>query len=197
MDSLINVLDWLQLHPQLAAAVFVLLVSVVMAVGIPGGNLLLLTSGLLFGAWAGALLATAGLLLGAWFTHALVFHTFGRWLQQRAGEEQKRWQGLAAEHNAPLLILPRLVLVIPFFLINIAYASARVPLATYLWTTLAGVFPVALLLARIGSRFSDMNALGEVSVVTLLLNMEVWLPLVGLLVLTAIGWLLLRRHQAT
>lgn len=196
MDLLLNLLDGMQQHPHIAGALFVLAVAVIMAVGIPGGNLLLLTAGVLFGPWLGAVYTLCGLMLGAWATHALIFHTFGRWLNQRAGDGQGRWRRLAAEENAPLLILPRLVPLIPFFLINVAYASVQVPLKTYLWTTLVGQMPTAFLLARVGSRFSEPRSLDSAEALAVLMSGEVLLPLAVLMTITLTAWLLLRLRSS-
>ena len=196
MDILLNVLAWIGQHPHLSGVLFVALTAGVMAIGVPGGNLLLLASGMLFGWVPGALLVTLGLALAALSTHLLIRSAFGRWLEQRA--ERGGWLSRRELHtsSALLLMLPRLVPVVPFFALNALYAMAGVPRWPYLWTTVLGVLPIALLVARIGSRFHDMEELAKVDLVPMLLSADVLLPLVLLALLTLSAWWALRRQQA-
>jgi len=190
-----QVLDWLQANPDISGVAYVLLVTLVMAIGIPGGNVLVLTGGLLFGAWLGAALAISGLVLGAMLTQLLIASTVGRWLQHRASSSGELPWHHAWHENALLLVLPRLVPVIPFFVINVSYACMGVPRWTYFWTTLVGVVPLVTLIARIGSRFSQLEDLSGVHVMALLLSRDLLIPLALLALLTVAGWLLLHRHH--
>jgi uncharacterized membrane protein YdjX (TVP38/TMEM64 family) len=63
------------------------------------------------------------------------------------------------------LALPRLLPVVPFFALNVLYALAGVPLRIFMWTTVLGLIAPALLMARIGSQFNNLE---EVSTVSLL-----------------------------
>ena len=190
-----QMLNWLQANPDISGVAYVALVALVMAVGIPGGNVLVLTGGLLFGAWLGAALAATGLVLGALLTQLLIASTVGRWLQQRATNSGELPWHHAWHENALLLILPRLVPVIPFFVVNVSYACMGVPRWTYFWTTLLGVIPLVTLIARIGSHFSELEDLSGVHVLALLTSRDLLVPLALLALLTLLGWLLLHRHH--
>lgn len=195
MEILLNFLEWISQHPQLSGVLFVALTAVVMATGVPGGNLLLLAGGLLFGWIPGALLATLGLALAALSTHLLIRSAFGPWLERRAARGGWLSRQNLGNGNALLLVLPRLVPVLPFFAVNILYVLAGVPRWPYLWTTIIGVLPIALLVAHIGSRFHDVWELDKVALLPMLLSLEVLLSLALLTALTVSAWWLLRRQQ--
>lgn len=186
--------EWLQANPQLSGLVYVAAFALIMAVGVPGGNALMLSGGFLFGWWAGTLLTTVGGVLAAGLTHALVRTALGRWLEHRAAVFRDATRSFVAGGNALLLVVPRLIPLIPFFAINASLTAAGVPLRTYLWTTAVGLFPVALLICRVGSEFRDMNAIDRASIQALLLSPGLYLPLLLLIGLTVGGWWLIRRR---
>jgi len=187
--------EWLQLHPHISGLVFVAVYAVVMAVGIPGGILLTLSAGLLFGTLPGAMLATAGAALAALATHALIRTAFGRWLDSRADSSRYSLRSLVSQGDTLLLLLPRLIPVIPFFLLNVALTAAGVPLRTYMWTTVAGIIPVVFLFTRIGSTFRDLQELSAASLGSLLLSPDLLVPLCLLALMTSLGWLYFRRRK--
>lgn len=188
MELVISLGEWLQAHPQAAGLVFILVIAVVLAVGLPGGNVLMLSSGLLFGTLQGAALATTGAVLGAVATYLLIRTTIGDWLDRKAGKARHSVQSFVEHGNAPLLVLPRLIPVIPFFLINVGYTAAGVPLRTYALTTLVGVIPPALLFAKIGSEFRGMQELSRAGVLDVLLSPGLYVPLGLLILLMLVGW---------
>ncbi len=187
-ELVISLGAWLQAHPEVAGLVFVLSIAVILAIGVPGGNILMLSSGLLFGTLLGALLALTGAMLGAMATYYLVRTAFGRWLDRRAGKARLSIVSFIDHGNAPLLVLPRLIPLIPFFLINIGYAAAGVPVRSYFLTTLVGVIPPALLFAKIGSEFRNMEEISGAGVYSILLSPGLYLPLGLLIAITLVGW---------
>lgn len=195
METLYSLLEWIAAYPQLSGILFILLTAGVLAIGLPGGNLLLLAGGMLFGWLPGALLALAGLALAALITHLAIRTAFGRWLESRANKGGWLSRQDLMGGNALLLVLPRLVPVIPFFALNALYAVAGVPLRTYMWTTVLGLIPPALLMARIGSQFNNLEEVSRVSLLPLLLSAQILMPLAMLAGLTFCAWWLVRRQQ--
>ncbi len=194
LEFITSFVQWLQLHPHISGPVFVTVFAAVMAVGIPGGLILTLSAGLLFGTLTGGLLATIGVTLGAMATHGLVRTAFGRWLDKRALSERYSIRSFLESDNTLLLVLPRLLVVIPFFVINIGLTAAGVPLRTYLWTTVAGLLPVSFLFARIGSEFRNLQQISQTSLAAVLLSPGLLVPLFLLILMTLLGWLYIKRR---
>jgi len=188
--------EWLQLHPHASGLVFVAVYAIVLAVGIPGGIVLTLSAGLLFGTLPATVLATAGAALAALATHALIRTAFGRWLDGRADSGRYSIRSVASGGNTLLLILPRLIPVIPFFMLNVALTAAGVPLRTYMWTTVTGIVPVVFLIARIGSSLRDLRELTAASLGSLLLSPGLLVPLCLLALVTLLAWGFFRRRNA-
>ena len=192
METIISFSEWLQANPQLSGLVFVLVFAVILAIGVPGGNVLMLASGMLFGTVAGAMLAVAGGVLAAYLTHVLIRTAFGRWLDKRAGKTRISVRHFVESGNWLLLVIPRLIPVIPFFVINVGFTAAGVPKKSYLLSTFLGLIPIALIFAGIGSQLSTASELSGMSASGLLLSPGMYIPLGLLIGATLMGWLWLR-----
>ena len=188
MEYIITFGEWLQLHPQVSALAFMLAFACILAVGVPGGNILMMASGVLFGGVMGAVLSILGGVLAAWVTNLLIRTAFGRWLDARAGQARARVRHFVQHGNWLLLVVPRLVPVIPFFVINVGLTAAGVPRRSYLLSTFVGLVPIAALFAHIGSELSDVHQLSGLSASSLLASAEMFIPLGILILLTVLGW---------
>ena len=193
MEYLVSFSEWLQANPGTSGLVFVLAVGLILAVGIPGGNALLISSGLLFGTLAGGLLALCGAMLAAIATHELIRTAFGRWLDNRARNAQSKALYFSRSGNFLLLILPRLVPLIPFFVINVGLTAAGVPRKSYLLSTFLGLLPVVFLLAAVGSQLGDVQELSGMSLLETLMTPGLYVPLAILMFMTLAGWLWVRN----
>lgn len=194
MEYIVSFSEWLQANPGISGLVFVLAVATILAVGIPGGNVLMISSGLLFGTLPGGLLALAGGMLAAFTTHAVIRTAFGNWLDRRAHDARDRVRQFVESGNFLLLVIPRLIPVVPFFVINVGLTAAGVPLKSYMLSTFLGLIPMAFILASIGSQVGDARALSGMSSIKMLLSPGMFVPL-GLLILMILGgWLWVRKH---
>ena len=54
-----------------------------------------------------------------------------------------------------LLLAMRLIPIIPFSLFSIVAGAARVPLPTFLWTTVVGYLPLTALFVYLGSQLEE------------------------------------------
>ncbi len=195
MDYIISFSEWLQANPQLSSLAFVVAFAAILAIGIPGGNALMLASGMLFGTLVGGLLAITGGVLAAFTTHALVRTAFGNWLDARAGEQRSSVRHFVQHGNFLLLVIPRLIPVIPFFVVNVGLTAAGVPKKSYMLSTFLGLIPMAFIFASIGSEISNASALSGMRASSLLLSPGLFVPLGVLILMTLAGWLWVRNHQ--
>jgi len=147
----------------LAIFVYCLIYAVSTALSLPGGALLTIAGGFLFG-WLIAGVATVfSATTGATLVFLIAKSSLGDFLTQRAGPFVKK---LADGFNTDAfnyLMFLRLVPVFPFWLINIAPALFNVRLRTYLITTFIGIIPgtfaIAILGAGLGSVIDRQQAI--------------------------------------
>jgi len=195
MEYIVSFSEWLQANPQVSGLVFVLAFASIMAVGIPGGNVLMLASGLLFGTLTGGLLAIAGGLLAAFTTHALIRTALGNWLESRAHDARDAVRHFVEHGNFLLLVLPRLIPVIPFFVVNVGLTVAGVRKRPYMLSTFLGLIPMSFIFSSIGSELGNTGELSGMYASRLLLSPGLFLPLGLLILLTLAGWYWSRGHR--
>lgn len=196
MEYIISFNEWLQANPGIAYPVFVLAVAAILAIGVPGGNVLMISSGLIFGTLVGGLLALVGGLLAAFTTHAVIRTAFGNWLDTRAHDARAKVRQFVTSGNFLLLVIPRLIPVIPFFVINVGFTAAGVPKKSYMLSTLIGMAPIVFLLASIGEQLGTADALSGMYSFQMLFTPAMLIPLSVLLALTFAGWLWVRNQNS-
>jgi uncharacterized membrane protein YdjX (TVP38/TMEM64 family) len=110
-------------------------------------------AGFVYGFWA-----ALPMLLVCWLASALLAY----WLAERFGRPLARWligaarleraERMMDRGGASTLLTLRLIPLIPFNAICYAAGITRVPLGRYAWTTVAGIIPLTVLVAYLGSR---------------------------------------------
>ncbi|WAR43491.1 TVP38/TMEM64 family protein [Methylomonas rapida] len=149
------------------------------ALSLPGGTVLSLLLGFLFGRWAGTVLIVISATLGAGAVFWLARYLFADWAREKlkaSALSQKLLDGFDADAFNYLLFL-RLVPLFPFWLVNLAPAFTSVSMRTYLVTTFIGIMPGSFIFANLG------QSLGRIDRLDQLLSVETMaaLSLLGLL----------------
>jgi len=171
-------------HPWRSAAAYVALYAVAVGVSLPGGVVLTVAGGLLFGAALGAALAVLGASLGAVLLFLAARHALAGFLAARAAPLLARiGPGLQRDGFSYLLAL-RLLPVFPFWLVNLAPALLGMRLAPYAAATALGVIPATVVFAGLGAGVGGVLAAGGRPNVSLILAPHVLLPLLGLAALS-------------
>ena len=137
-------------HFVVALAAFVAIYVAVVTLSLPGGTILSVTGGLLFGCLWGGVTALIGATIGATLLFLIARSAFGEILTRRAGPRlAKLAQGFREDAFNYLLFL-RLVPVFPFFLVNLAPALVGVRLAPFVAATALGIIPATFAFAFVG-----------------------------------------------
>jgi uncharacterized membrane protein YdjX (TVP38/TMEM64 family) len=135
----------------LALAVFVALYAIAVALSLPGGAVLTITGGFLFGWVLGGVASVIAATLGAAIVFVIAKGALSDVLEARAGPWLSRFrEGFHRDAFSYLLFL-RLVPVFPFWLVNLAPALLGVPFMTYLVTTILGIIPGTFAFALAGN----------------------------------------------
>jgi len=162
------------------------------AVSLPGGTVLSLLLGFLFGRWVGTLLIVISATLGAVTVFWLARYLLADWAEQRLRDHplaKKLLDGFQEDAFNYLLFL-RLVPAFPFWLVNLAPAFTQVSLQTYVITTFVGIIPGSFVFANLGQSLANIQSLDQLlSIQTL-----VAFSLLGVLSLSPV---LLKRYRAS
>jgi uncharacterized membrane protein YdjX (TVP38/TMEM64 family) len=133
------------------------------ALSLPGGTVLSLLLGFLFGRWTGTLLIVISATLGAAAIFWLARYLLADWARQRLQQHalsQKLLDGFQADAFNYLLFL-RLVPLFPFWLVNLAPAFTSVSMRTYLITTFVGIMPGSFIFANLGQSLGRIERLDQ------------------------------------
>jgi len=184
-------LAWRDANYVLAAAVYVAVYAAVVAFSLPGGLVMTLTGGFLFGLVAGASLTVVAATLGATCIFLAARVGFGdalyARLKARGGEGTlARIERGLRENEVSYLLLMRLVPAIPFFVANLAPAFLGVGLRTFVLTTFFGIMPGTVVYTWIGAGLGEVFARGENPDLSLIYDPMSLGPILGLAALAAL-----------
>lgn len=154
-DALIQ---YAEQHYALALLIGFLIYTVSTALSLPGGLILSLAVGLVFGRWAGTVLIVFAATLGATLVFLAARYLFADMARKKIGGlAQKINEGFTQDAFNYLLFL-RLVPLFPFWLVNLAPAFTNVSLKTYITATAIGILPGTFVFANLGQNLGRISS---------------------------------------
>jgi uncharacterized membrane protein YdjX (TVP38/TMEM64 family) len=124
-----------------AIGLYMLIYIAVVALSLPGGLLMTLSGGLLFGWKIGAPATVVAATIGATLIFLIAKTSFGESLAAKAGPWIGKLKDGFNENALSYLLFLRLVPAFPFVVVNLAPALLGVPLRTYVLGTFLGIIP--------------------------------------------------------
>ncbi|MGB8274579.1 MAG: TVP38/TMEM64 family protein [Alphaproteobacteria bacterium] len=179
-------LTWVGGHAASAAAVFIVVYAVAIATSIPGGLVLSVAGGFLFGTWLGSIYIVIGATLGATAIFLAARTALRDILARRAGPAIRKMEAGFREDAFSYMLVLRLVPLFPFWLVNLVPALLGVPLRTYVAATAVGIIPGTVVFASVGNGLGAIFDQGGTPDASVVLRPEILLPLIGLALLSLI-----------
>lgn len=169
----------------LVAIVFMLIYAIVVIFSLPGGAVMTLAGGFLFGTWEASLYIVFAATAGATALFLIAKTSLGDPLHQKAGPWLDRLEKGFHENELSYLLFLRLVPAFPFFVVNLVPAFLGVSLRTYVIGTFFGIIPGTVVYANVGSGLGSIFDAGEEFSIRTVLSPEILiaLTLLGLLAL--------------
>ncbi|MCF7820908.1 MAG: TVP38/TMEM64 family protein [Mariprofundaceae bacterium] len=178
--------NWVSAYPLFAPLAYILLYIVVVAFSLPGGAVMTVSGGFLFGTWFGTAYAMFGATIGATALFLVARTSMGDFLKAKAGPWLSKMQDGFNENALSYLLVLRLMPLFPFWLVNLAPAFLGVSLRVYLIATLVGIMPATFVYALAGSGLGSVfDQGGELSIKSVL-TPEIMAALGGLALLSMI-----------
>lgn len=152
------------------------------AFSVPGGLVLSLTMGFLFGRWVGTALVVIAATIGATLVFTAARYLFADAARQRMGALGQKINAGFTENALSYLLFLRLVPLFPFFLVNLAPAFTTISVRSFVVGTLIGIIPGSFVFVNLG------QTLGRIDSLSGLLSAETIaaLVLLGVLALTPV-----------
>ncbi len=161
-------LAFTQAHFAASLAIAFVVYVAATAFSLPGGLVLSLTVGFLFGRWIGTALVVVAATIGATLVFLAARYVFADAARRRLGAFGERINAGFTENAFSYLLFLRLVPLFPFFLVNLAPAFTSIPLSTYALATFVGVIPGTFVFVNLGQTLGRIESLkGLVSAETL------------------------------
>ncbi len=148
-------------HFVAALAIAFLVYVGAVAFSLPGGLVLSLTMGFLFGRWLGTVLVVIAATLGATLVFLAARYLFADAARRRMGPLGARISAGFTENAFNYLLFLRLVPLFPFFLVNLAPAFTSIRLRTYVLGTLIGIIPGTFVYVNLGQTLGSIDSLSE------------------------------------
>ncbi|WP_422368869.1 TVP38/TMEM64 family protein [Pelagibius sp.] len=185
-DNRANLLDLVARYGIVAGLCFIGVYALVAAFSIPGGALLTITGGFLFGPVFGTIYVVIGATLGASALFLAARYAFADLLRAKAGAAIRKMEDGFRENAFNYLLLLRLVPLFPFFVVNLVPAFLGVTLRTYVVATFIGIIPGSFVYALVGNGLGAIFDRGEVPDLGAIFQPQFLAPILGLAVLAVI-----------
>jgi len=155
-------------HFILALTIAFFVYAGAVAFSLPGGLVLSLTMGFLFGRWVGTVLAVLAATLGATLVFLAARYLFADAARRRMGALGEKISAGFTENAFHYLLFLRLVPLFPFFLVNLAPAFTKISLRTYIAGTFIGIIPGTFVYVNLGQTLGRIDSVsGLVSTETI------------------------------
>jgi uncharacterized membrane protein YdjX (TVP38/TMEM64 family) len=158
-----NLLAYTESNYGFAVALFVFIYIVQTAFSLPGGAILTLAGGFLFGSVLGTLYVNLGATSGATLAFLAARYLLRDWVEHKFGDRLEPIQTGFARNAFSYLMTLRLIPAFPFFLVNLVSGLTRVNLGTYVIATAVGIIPGSFVFAYAGRQLGTINSLGEIA----------------------------------
>ena len=152
-------------NANFAVAVILYVAMYILQTGfsLPGGALMTLTGGFLFGSVLGTIFVNIGATTGATLAFLAARYVLRDWVERKFGKRIEPIQAGFAQNAFSYLLTLRLIPAFPFFLVNLVSGLTRIPLGTYVIGTSIGIIPGSFVYAFAGRQLGSINSLAEIA----------------------------------
>ena len=152
------------------------------------GSPIVLLAGYIFGKWLGTLLAVTSMTIGAVFLYIFANYFFKELVREKFLNRFKFLENKFKENEFIFFLIYRFIGGIPFQIQNLLPVLFNVKLKNYFFGSLIGLLPQAFIIASLGSGLENIiiNNDSIPSMVEILFSKEIYLPILGFILLVFI-----------
>lgn len=181
-----DILAWTAANQVLAVAAFIALYVVVVSLSLPGGMVLTLAGGFVFGGSLAAAYVVMGATMGATVIFLAARYAFADLFQDRVGTNMAKMKDGFRKNAFSYLLFLRLVPVFPFWLVNLVPALLDVKIGTYVVATFFGIIPGTFVYAHVGAGLGEVFEQGGTPNLGIIFEPGVLYPILGLAALSLV-----------
>ncbi len=169
-------------HYSAAVVIFIIAYCLIVGLSLPGGAIMTLAGGFLFGSVLGTVYVNVGATVGATLAFLVARYLLRDWVEQKFGSRLGPIQEGFAKNAFSYLMTLRLIPLFPFFLVNMVSGLTRMNVGTYMAATSLGIIPGSFVFAYAGRQLGTIDSLKEIASPNVLMAFT----LLGLLALAPI-----------
>ncbi len=156
------------------------------------GSPVFLVGGFIFGKWLGTLLVVFGLSIGATLLYIFANYFFKDLVEERFSSRFSNFSEKFKKNEFVFFLIYRFIGGIPFFISNILPTIFNVKVRNFFLGSIIGMTPQLFVGASLGAGLSKiLEENSEVpSVLELIFSPDIYLPILGVIILVIIGFLL-------
>ena len=149
-------------HGPSSIALYILIYTAAIALNLPGGAVLTLAGGFLFGTLPAVLYVNIGATAGAVLAFLSARYLLGARLQETYRDRLEKFNREMERNGTRYLLTLRLIPVFPFFVVNFLAGLTQVPLSTFSWTTSLGIIPGTAVFAYAGHQLEQAHSVSDI-----------------------------------
>ncbi len=177
---------WVESQGAVAWLIYAAIYMAAVAFSVPGGSILTIAGGFLFGPYVATSVVVVGATCGATILFLAARYAFADYLRGKAGGAMRRMEAGFNENPVSYMLILRLVPLFPFWLVNLVPAFLGVKIRTYFLCTLFGIIPGTFVYSLVGDGAGAvLDAGGELDL-GIIFEPRILAPIVGLAVLACI-----------
>lgn len=158
-----RLLDYTHANYATAVLIFIGVYIAQTAFSLPGGLILTLAGGFLFGSVLGTVFVNIGATTGATLAFLAARYVLRDWVESKFGDKLNAIQSGFAQNAASYLLTLRLIPLFPFFLVNLAAGITRVKTGVYVASTALGIIPGSFVYAYAGRQLGGIDSPAEIA----------------------------------
>jgi len=172
--------EWTSTHQLLSIMVYASIYIAVVAFSLPGGAVMTITGGFLFGPVLATSVTVVSATIGATLLFLAAQTALGDVLRAKAGPAMQKMQEGFRKNELSYMFVLRLVPLFPFFIVNLTPAFLGVSLRSYVIATLFGIIPGTFVFTLVGNGLGTVFDVGGMPDLGIIFRPEILLPILGL-----------------
>lgn len=161
---------WVRANVVLALVLYFLAYVVVTGLSIPVANVLSIGAGALFGLWVGLALVSFGSTAGATLAFLGSRYLFRDLVRRRLGPRFEDINRNVERDGAWYLFTLRLMVVVPFWMVNLAAGLTKLRVGTFWWVSQLGMLPATVLYVQAGAAAGEITNWRDIFTIPVILS---------------------------
>lgn len=160
---------WVSEQPFVASGAYFVIYVVVTALSLPGAAVMTLAGGAVFGFWWAFVLVSFASTIGATLAMLVSRYLLQDWVQQRFAKHLVAINNGIEREGGFYLFTLRLVVAVPFFVINLAMGLTKISVLTFFVASQLGMLAGTAVFVNAGTQLANIETISDIFSIQLLL----------------------------